>query len=393
MASFVNGCVFTATSSGTGSFVVSAAVTGWQTPAQAGASNGATYRYRAYSADNTQWEIGSGVYTTGTVTLTRALIEASSNGGSATNFTLPPAVALTMFDEDLAQPASSVPLGNLATGAVGTSLAYARADHVHPGREVLTANRTYYVRTDGSDSNTGLADTSGGAFLTGQKAWDTVAALDLSIYSVTIKYASGTYTGGINMTAMPVGGSGITIEGDTSTPANVHLNRTATCFTVGAPAPAPIFIRGFKLTFAGANAGAVLLSAPSVMTVTNMELAGGSTGYAAAYTANIAGAKLIVSTGQLISGGMSALVSAQDGGIVRFYGITVTLTGTPAFSWTTIAAGFGGLVSVSGVTFSGAATGVRYSAGSAGGISTNGGGASFIPGNSSGSATSPGWYN
>jgi len=426
MASFVNGCVFTATSAGTGSFVVSAAVTGWQTPAQAGASNGATYRYRAYSADNTQWEIGSGVYTTGTVTLTRVLIEASSDGGSATNFTLPPAVALTMFDEDIvpfasptftgapasttaavdtnttqiattayvvAQAASATPLGNMATAVVGTSTRYARADHVHPGREVLTANRTYYVRTDGSDSNNGLADTSGGAFLTGQKAWDTVAALDLSIYNVTIKYASGTYTGGINMSAMPVGGSAIYIEGDTSTPANVHLNRTATCFTVGAPAPAPIFIRGFKLTFAGASASAVLLSAPSVMTVTNMELAGGSTGYAAAYTANIAGAKLIVSTGQLISGGMSALVSAQDGGIVRFYGITVTLTGTPAFSWTTIAAGFGGLVSVSGVTFSGAATGVRYSAGSAGGINTGGGGASFIPGNSSGSATSPGWYN
>ena len=61
-------------------------------------------------------------------------------------------------------------------------------------RELLTANRTYYVRTDGSDGNTGLANTSGGAFLTIQKAIDTAAALDLSVYNVTIQLADGTYT-------------------------------------------------------------------------------------------------------------------------------------------------------------------------------------------------------
>lgn len=102
MASFVNACVFTAASGGTGSFVVSAAVTGWQTPAQAGAVDGASYRYRAYSSDLSEWEIGTGTYTASGTTLTRT-VTASSNAGSAVNFTAAPSVALTMFGADIPQ--------------------------------------------------------------------------------------------------------------------------------------------------------------------------------------------------------------------------------------------------------------------------------------------------
>lgn len=80
------------------------------------------------------------------------------------------------------------------------------------GREVLTANRTYFVRTDGNDSNNGLTNTAGGAFLTIQKATDVAAALDTSIYNVTISVGAGTFAGFVIKSA--VGAGLIRVEGN-----------------------------------------------------------------------------------------------------------------------------------------------------------------------------------
>jgi len=101
---FTNVTKFTAASSGTGSYVVSAAVTGYQTPATAAAVTAATYSYRAESADVTQWEVGTGVYTSSNVTLTRSPTINSAGGSSAINFTLPPQVGLVVLTPDIVRP-------------------------------------------------------------------------------------------------------------------------------------------------------------------------------------------------------------------------------------------------------------------------------------------------
>jgi hypothetical protein len=125
MASFLDCCRFIPASNGAGSFVVASAVGGYQTPASANAVSGATYRYRAESADLTQWEVGFGVYTAATATLTRSTILFNSSGGtSAINFTAVPQVAVVVLAEDLlalvpGQIPGTATNDSAATGNVG----------------------------------------------------------------------------------------------------------------------------------------------------------------------------------------------------------------------------------------------------------------------------------
>lgn len=103
MARFANSVLFTSTLGGTTDFVVSANVTGYMTPASAGAPTG-VYKYRAESSDLSQWEIGEGTYTSGTTTLTRTTVLYNSAGtgtatgqsgaGSKINFTVAPNVSI-----------------------------------------------------------------------------------------------------------------------------------------------------------------------------------------------------------------------------------------------------------------------------------------------------------
>lgn len=59
MAGYLDNCGFVAASAGTVDFVVSSALPGgYQLPSAAGVVNGSPYYYRAYSSDQTQWEIG-----------------------------------------------------------------------------------------------------------------------------------------------------------------------------------------------------------------------------------------------------------------------------------------------------------------------------------------------
>jgi hypothetical protein len=93
---------FNPTAGGTADFVFSSALTpGFQSPAAAGAVNGARYSYFAQSTDLTQWEVGVGTWVTSSGTLLRTFIQFSTNANAKVNFTLTPTVAIDCRAEDV----------------------------------------------------------------------------------------------------------------------------------------------------------------------------------------------------------------------------------------------------------------------------------------------------
>lgn len=258
-------------------------------------------------------------------------------------------------------------------------------------RERLQAARTYYVRTDGSNSNTGLVDSAGGAFLTIQKAIDTVANnLDLNGQDVTIQVRTGTYTGAVVVQAPWVGTGTVTLQGDTVTPANVVISTTsAAAITVKNPGTR-LALAGFKLQTTTSGSGLVVTDKAEVTTNGAMNYGAMATGGSHIMLAR-AGA-VFITAGYTISGAAAAHWQADYLSLIWAVSITITVTGTPA-----IASAFASCTNLSniiasGITFVGSATGGRYAISLNGVINTGGGGANYLPGNSAGSSATGGQY-
>lgn len=250
-------------------------------------------------------------------------------------------------------------------------------------RETLAANRTYYVRTDGNNANSGLANTSGAAFLTIQKAVDTVASLDLSIWQATIQIADGTYTAGATMRPY-VGALPPIIQGNATTPANVLVNASAAVFT---NAGAGIWqINDLKLSTSSShglhvgNGGTIRFQNLDFGTIAGYQMFSGP-------------ASSIVATGSYAVSG-NADIHVASTGFISLVGATVTYIGSRAFNTANFLAGRGAVVDCYGMSFVNGASvsGPRYVANHNGVLFTNGGGANYFPGSSAGVVSTGGLY-
>jgi hypothetical protein len=352
----------TTTTTGTGDITLAGAVTGFSTFASR-YSTGDTLYYGVYEAEadgtpNGAWEIGRGTYSAAN-TLTRTTVLSSSNSDALVNFAAGTKhVFVTM------------------TALQGSSI-----------RERVTSARTYYVRTDGSDSNNGLANTSGSAFLTIQKAIDVVSStLDIASGIVaTIQVADGTYTA-TNYLKQLTGPGTAVIQGNNSTPANVVISVTgAPCFSCNVSGWT---VKDLKVTTTTSGWCIHSTSGNSTLHIGNIDF-GAS---AHAHMLCDAGGTILVDSNYAITGAAAYHVYLERLCYFQMNSLTITITGTPAFS--TAFAYARGLSEIyfPSCTFSGSATGKRYDISQNAVCFVNGGGANYFPGNSAGSTETGSQY-
>jgi hypothetical protein len=264
-----------------------------------------------------------------------------------------------------------------------------KSKQIPTAREVLSAVRTYYVRTDGNNGNTGLVNDSGGAFLTIQYAIDIVTSIDNAGYGVTIQVGDGTYTENIVLKQC-IGSGGVTIAGNAGTPANVIVAGSTACFSHLGNSTL-YTISSLKVTGTGATIGFDVRYGGLVY-YTNIVFHS-SFLY---HLQTLFGGNLVCAGNYSITGNASnAHITARSGG-----GITIqsrTLSIYNALTFTQFAeCRYSGAMFLNSSTFSliggATVTGNRYLADMNGVIQTAGGGANYLPGNAAGVTATGGQY-
>jgi hypothetical protein len=224
-------------------------------------------------------------------------------------------------------------LRSITRGALDNSTALATTAYVdRTTREKLTANRTYYVRSDGSDSNTGLVNSAGGAFLTAQAAVNKCVTLDLAGFNITIQMVNvttpQTYTGTVTV-SVPFLGGVVTLQGDNTTPSNLVWSTGGSNGITVSGRGCRLDVSGFKMTTSSGGAAALLASDGGLLRIVNRFEFGAVSG--ACMQAQTAGeiqnfASAAGTTPHMkMTGNIGNLASAQSGGIVLHDNVTTDI--------------------------------------------------------------------
>jgi hypothetical protein len=256
-------------------------------------------------------------------------------------------------------------------------------------REVLTADRTYYVRTDGNDNNSGLSNDAAGALATIQKAVDLVSgSLDLGGHTVTIQVGAGTYAAGVQLkNCIGVGGSeSVIILGNETNPETVIINPTgASCFLD----PTDTFwnIRGLKLQATGAGTYGFKCSYRG-LAFQNIEF--GAVGMH--QIGVIAKTALVRATGNMKVSGGGICFAYCEGGHIELGGKTIVFSGSPAYTGSFITCNYIGLVRIHSCTFTNKAlvSGKRFDSNNNSQIFTMTDPNAYLPGTVAGSTANGG---
>jgi hypothetical protein len=250
---------------------------------------------------------------------------------------------------------------------------------------------TYYVSTTGNDSNDG---SSSNPFLTLQAAIDKAlkSNVDKGV-TITISVSNGTYTAPFVISGSP---SGSMVNGTTwQTPLIITGGSSAILTSANAASTMTIGPRAIVKIDGGLQIGAYGTTGTrhtiSVQDGGVLEI--GSVNFTGSVGSHINVSEhgmVLMRSNYTISGGgdRHILVSA---GLLTSSGLTVTLTGTPAFTTAFLEATDTSFVQYSGHTFLGSSTGARFSISRGAYVRTGTVNLSYLPG-TTGSITTGGAY-
>jgi hypothetical protein len=258
------------------------------------------------------------------------------------------------------------------------------------GRAKLTANTTIFVSpsaTGNDATGTGLTASSAYATLSHAYNW-AQSALDLGGFTLIISALAGTFAAGLTATGPIVGQtSPVIIQGAASASTIIS--------TVGG-APIIAFngavIQPSSMTLTASGAGSACISSQGSGSVVTLGtgLVFGTASQAHIQAVNLG--QVLLTNSYTITGNASThwfvenFAAINNGNVP----ITVTLTGTPAFSNAFALAAAMGLINPSSiVTFVGSATTttIRYNTSGGGQIATSLSGSSYLPGGTAGIGT------
>ncbi len=210
-------------------------------------------------------------------------------------------------------------------------------------RKRLDADTTFYVRTDGSDSNNGEANTSGGAWRSPQGAFNYIVRnLDLQGYTLTVQCGDGTYTAASGVGVLEaldnwVGGGRLTFKGNTSDRTAVKFSASGSFAyavttdwsgnndVIGSAVKSDLGITDIQLL--SANGTAVAHGGIGDLYITNCDVSASINHFTATLFARL----FVLGTYTILSGGQYH-IQANDESYIGYFPTAVNTTSSRAFS-------------------------------------------------------------